>query len=163
MGGAIAAAGKLMFLASAVLTLIVAFWALRRGSGAAGWSLIAWGLLETATIMTALRFNVSDGGDAQLLRCALPLAMAVATMFVTLGVADRLRAAIQAELRQSDAVARFSGNALVVILSGADSALVGPIVERIGARVAAVRVDDFGEPRALTCGVGFAATNSLAM
>jgi diguanylate cyclase (GGDEF)-like protein len=89
-GGLVAALGNLMFVGSAVFTLVVAFLAWRRGSRAAGWFLIAWGLLEVMTIATAASFLLSDG-EPQGLYTALPLSMVAAAILVALGVADRVR------------------------------------------------------------------------
>ncbi|NJO13145.1 MAG: 7TM-DISM domain-containing protein, partial [Gammaproteobacteria bacterium] len=55
LGGIVAMIGNLLFIGSAIFTLVVSFLAWRRGSRAAGWFLIAWGLLEAMTIATALR------------------------------------------------------------------------------------------------------------
>ncbi|MBL8266790.1 7TM-DISM domain-containing protein, partial [Steroidobacter sp.] len=46
LGGVVAAIGNLVFLGAAIFTLVVAFLAWRRDNRAAGWFLIAWGLLE---------------------------------------------------------------------------------------------------------------------
>jgi two-component system, sensor histidine kinase LadS len=89
-GGQVASLGNVLFLGSAVFTLVVAFVAWRRGSRAAGWFLIAWGLLETATILTAGGFLFA-GDDPWPLAWGLPLSMVAAAVFVALGVADRLR------------------------------------------------------------------------
>ena len=89
-GGQVASIGNLLFVATAVFTLVVAFIAWRRGSRAAGWFLIAWGLLETATILTAGGF-LFTGSDPWPLAWGLPLSMVAAAVFVALGVADRLR------------------------------------------------------------------------
>ena len=51
----VAAVGNLMFLGSAVFTLVVSFLAWRSGNRAAGWFLIAWALLCTFQILTAVR------------------------------------------------------------------------------------------------------------
>jgi len=69
LGAGIASLGNLLFLATAVFTLVVALLAWLRGSRAAGWFLIAWGL---------------------------PLSMVAAAVLVALGVADRLREQRQA-------------------------------------------------------------------
>src|SRR5215472_15521292 len=50
----IAAVGNLMFLSSAVFTLIVSYLAWRSRNRAAGWFLVAWALLFTFQILTAL-------------------------------------------------------------------------------------------------------------
>jgi diguanylate cyclase (GGDEF)-like protein len=89
-GGQVASIGNLLFLGAAIFTLVVAFVAWRRGSRAAGWFLIAWGLLETATILTAGGFLFA-GDDPWPLTWGLPVSMVAAAVFVALGVADRLR------------------------------------------------------------------------
>lgn len=89
-GGVVADVGNLMFVGSAIFTLVVAFLAWRRGSRAAGWFLIAWGLLEVMTIATAASFLLSDT-EPQRLYTALPLSMVAAAILVALGVADRVR------------------------------------------------------------------------
>ncbi len=89
-GGQVASLGNLLFLGTAVFTLVVAFVAWRAGSRAAGWFLIAWGLLETATILTAGGFLFA-GDDPWPLAWGLPVSMVAAAVFVALGVADRLR------------------------------------------------------------------------
>ncbi len=93
LGSLVSAAGNLLFVGSAIMTLAVAFIAWRRGSRAAGWFLIAWGLLEGFTIAAAGRFLVSDAGENEwLLYYGLPLSMVAAAVLIALGVADRLRA-----------------------------------------------------------------------
>lgn len=239
LGKVVAAIGNLIFVGTAAFTLIVAFLAWRRGSRAAGWFLIAWGLLEAFTIATAARLLAADTDGAEgLLYYGLPLSMVTAAIFVALGVADRLReqrvaltdaerraqtdpltgvlnrrslverldaacsrararglpisllfidldhfkaindtfghaagdaclaaivGPIQAELRQSDVVGRFGGEEFVVILSSADAAAAIPIAERILERVAHARVEGFGEPIALTCSIGVAASDTLGV
>jgi diguanylate cyclase (GGDEF)-like protein len=106
----ISAIGNLMFLGTAVFTLVVAFLAWRRGIRSAGWFLIAWGLLEAATIATAVQLLMADAVNAErLLYFGLPLSMVTAAVLVALGVADRLRdqriALTEAERRaQTDAL-----------------------------------------------------------
>ena len=91
-GGILAAVGNLMFVGSAVFTLVVAFMAWRRGGRAAGFFLIAWALLEAFTIAAALRLLTSDASDQDfLLHTGLPLSMVMAAVLIALGVADRLR------------------------------------------------------------------------
>ena len=91
-GGLVAAIGNLMFVGTAVFTLLVAFLAWRRGNRAAGWFLIAWGMLETTAIATAVRLLFDRAENAQgLLYYVLPLSMVAAAILVALGVADRLR------------------------------------------------------------------------
>ena len=91
-GGLIAAIGNLMFVGSAIFTLIVAFLAWRRGNRAAGWFLVAWTMLETVTIATAIRLLLDRAEHAEgLLYYVLPFSMVAAAILVALGVADRLR------------------------------------------------------------------------
>jgi diguanylate cyclase (GGDEF)-like protein len=91
-GGFIAAVGNLMFVGSAIFTLVVAFLAWRRGNRAAGWFLVAWTMLETVTIATAIRLLVDRAEHAEgLLYYVLPFSMVAAAILVALGVADRLR------------------------------------------------------------------------
>ena len=91
-GGFIAAVGNLMFVGSAVFTLVVAFLAWRRGNRAAGWFLVAWTMLETVTIATAIRLLLDRAEHAEgLLYYVLPFSMVAAAILVALGVADRLR------------------------------------------------------------------------
>src|SRR6185312_14001293 len=72
-GGFIAAVGNLMFVGSAVFTLVVAFLAWRRGNRAAGWFLVAWTMLETVTITTAIRLLLDRAEHAEgLLYYVLP-------------------------------------------------------------------------------------------
>jgi len=51
--------GNLMFVATTVFTMVVAFLAWRRGNRAAGWFMVAWALLEGFTITAAVRFIFS--------------------------------------------------------------------------------------------------------
>jgi diguanylate cyclase (GGDEF)-like protein len=91
-GSIVAMAGNLIFVGSAIFTLAVAFLAWRRDSRAAGWFLVAWGLLEALTIATALRLLFTDVDNAAgLLYYGLPLSMVAAAVLIALGVADRLR------------------------------------------------------------------------
>jgi diguanylate cyclase (GGDEF)-like protein len=92
LGVYIAALGNFIFLGTAVFTLVVAFLAWRRNNRAAGWFLIAWGLLEGFTIATAVRLLIADAEGAEgLLYYGLPLSMVAAAVLIALGVADRLR------------------------------------------------------------------------
>ena len=92
LGGLVAAIGNVVFVGSAVFTLVVAFLAWRRGNRAAGWFLIAWGMLETVAIATGIRLLVDRAENAELLLYyGLPLSMVAAAILVALGVADRLR------------------------------------------------------------------------
>jgi diguanylate cyclase (GGDEF)-like protein len=91
--GAVNALGNVMFVGTALFTVVVCFMAWRRGNQAAGWFLIAWLLLESFTIAAAVRFliNTSAGADA-LYDNWLPFSMVAASILTALGVADRLRA-----------------------------------------------------------------------
>lgn len=89
LGTAVAAIGNVIFLGTAVFTLVVAFLAWRRGTRAAGWFLLAWGLLEVMTIGTTAGFLV--GNADPFLHYGLPLSMVTAAILIALGVADRLR------------------------------------------------------------------------
>ena len=109
------AIGNIMFVGAAVYTLTVAFIAWRRGSRPAGWFLIAWVLLETSTIATAVELLITDGerGDS-LLYSALPLSMVAAAVLTALGVADRLRGQ---RIALSDAELRAQTDALTGVLN----------------------------------------------
>jgi len=87
-------AGNLVFAAAATFTLVVTFRAWRRGNRAAGWLLIAWGLLEGFTIAAAMRFLAPTSGASSplLYYYGLPLSMVAGAVLIALGVADRLRA-----------------------------------------------------------------------
>lgn len=92
LGPFVVAAGNLLFVFAAVFTLVVAFLAWRRKNRAAGWFLVAWVLLEAATIATALSMLTSDLDEVSgLLYYGLPLSMVAAAVLIALGVADRLR------------------------------------------------------------------------
>jgi diguanylate cyclase (GGDEF)-like protein len=235
----VAAVGNLMFLGSALFTLVVSFLAWRRGNRAAGWFLIAWTLLCTFQIVTAvwLLYGRADSAEG-LLYYGLAPSMVAAAVLIALGTSDRMRAQtaaltdaerraqtdpltgvlnrrslierldaacmrakargqpiavlfidldhfkqvndtrghaagdaclsaiippIHAELRQSDVIGRYGGEEFVVILSGADSVSARPIAERICKRVSEVRVAGFGEPIALTCSIGVAASDTLGV
>ena len=89
----VAAAGNLMFLGSAVFTLVVSYLAWRSGNRAAGWFLIAWALLCTFQILTALRLLYARADDAGgLLYYGLAPSMVAAAVLIALGTSDRLRA-----------------------------------------------------------------------
>ena len=85
----ITAGGNLIFLGTALYTLVVAFFAWLRGSRPAGWFLLAWGLLEVMTIWTAAKSIV--GAAESLLFYGLPISMVAAAILVALGIADRMR------------------------------------------------------------------------
>lgn len=115
LGGVVAAIGNLVFLGSAVFTLVVAFLAWQRNNRAAGWFLIAWGLLEGFTIATAIRLLLTDPEGAEgLLYYGLPLSMVAAAVLIALGVADRLR---DQRLALSDAEKRAQTDPLTGVLN----------------------------------------------
>jgi diguanylate cyclase (GGDEF)-like protein len=235
----VAAVGNLMFLGSALFTLVVSFLAWRNGNRAAGWFLIAWALLSTFQIVTAVRLLYGQADSAErLLYYGLAPSMVAAAVLIALGTSDRMRAQtaaltdaelraqtdpltgvlnrrslierldaacmrakargqpiavlfidldhfkqindtcghaagdaclsgiippIHAELRQSDVIGRYGGEEFVVILSGADSTSAHPIAERICKRVSEVRIEGFGEPIAITCSIGVAASDTLGV
>jgi diguanylate cyclase (GGDEF)-like protein len=112
---AVAAAGNLMFLASALFTLIVSFLAWRTGNRAAGWFLIAWGLLCTFQILTALRLLYARADDAQtLLYYGLAPSMVAAAVLIALGTSDRVR---QQTLALTDAERRAQTDPLTGVLN----------------------------------------------
>ena len=114
-GGFIAAVGNLMFVGSAVFTLVVAFLAWRRGNRAAGWFLVAWTMLETVTIATAIRLLLDRAEHAEgLLYYVLPFSMVAAAILVALGVADRLR---EQRLALSEAERRAQTDPLTGVLN----------------------------------------------
>lgn len=84
--------GNILFLGSAVYTLVVAFMAWRQGSRSAGWFLVAWTLLEAFTIATTIRLllNTAEEHDS-VIYLGLPLSMVAAALLIALGIADRLR------------------------------------------------------------------------
>ena len=84
--------GNILFLGSAVYTLIVAFVAWRHGSRSAGWFLLAWTLLEAFTIATTVRLLLNTGEEHDsVIYFGLPLSMVAAALLIALGIADRLR------------------------------------------------------------------------
>lgn len=115
LGGLVAALGNLIFLGAAVFTVVVAFAAWRRDNRAAGWFLIAWGLLEAFTIATAVRLLFADPEGAEgLLYYGLPLSMVAAAILIALGVADRLR---EQRLALTDAERRAQTDPLTGVLN----------------------------------------------
>jgi diguanylate cyclase (GGDEF)-like protein len=115
LGSVVAAIGNLVFLGSAIFTLVVAFLAWQRDNRAAGWFLIAWGLLEGFTIATAVRLLVTDPEGAEgLLYYGLPLSMVAAAVLIALGVADRLR---DQRIALSDAERRAQTDPLTGVLN----------------------------------------------
>jgi diguanylate cyclase (GGDEF)-like protein len=106
----VAAVGNLMFLGSAVFTLVVSFLSWRSGNRAAGWFLIAWSLLCSFQIATAvwLLYGRADSAVG-LLYYGLAPSMVAAAVLIALGTSDRVRqqtlALTEAERRaQTDAL-----------------------------------------------------------
>jgi two-component system, sensor histidine kinase LadS len=111
----IAATGNLMFLGSAVFTLIVSYLAWRSGNRAAGWFLIAWALLCTFQILTALRLLYARADDAEgLLYYGLAPSMVAAAVLIALGTSDRVRAQ---SLALTDAERRAQTDPLTGVLN----------------------------------------------
>lgn len=139
LGALVASIGNVMFVGAAITTLVVAFLAWRRENRAAGWFLIAWGLLEAFTIATAIHLLLSDG-DASigLLYYGLPLSMVAAAVLIALGVADRLR---DQRVALSDAERRARTDPLTGVLNR------GSLLERLDS--ACLRARARGLPIAL--------------
>jgi diguanylate cyclase (GGDEF)-like protein len=111
----VVAVGNLVFVGSAIFTLVVAFLAWWRGNRAAGWFLIAWGMLETCAIITAVRLLVDNAEHSEwLLYYGLPMSMVAAAILVALGVADRLR---EQRAALSEAEKRAQTDALTGVLN----------------------------------------------
>jgi diguanylate cyclase (GGDEF)-like protein len=111
----VAAAGNLMFLGSAVFTLVVSYLAWRSGNRAAGWFLIAWALLCTFQILTALRLLYARADDAQgLLYYGLAPSLVAAAVLIALGTSDRVR---QQTLALTDAERRARTDPLTGVLN----------------------------------------------
>lgn len=133
------AIGNLLFCLVSVFALVVAFVSWRRGNRAAGWFLIAWGLLEGFTIATTVGFLAWSSGESEaLLYYGLPLSMAAAAVLIALGVADRLR---QQREALSDAELRAQTDPLTGVLNRRS------LVERLDA--ACLRARGRGLPIAL--------------
>ncbi len=116
LGMWVTASGNLLFIATSIFTVVVSFLAWRRGNRAAGWFLIAWGLLEGFTITAAVRFLFIASVDSSplLYYYGLPLSMVAAAVLIALGVADRLRAQ---RLALSDAERRAQTDPLTGVLN----------------------------------------------
>jgi two-component system, sensor histidine kinase LadS len=106
--------GNVMFVVAPLFTMVVCFLAWRRGNRAAGWFLIAWGLLEGFTIAAAVRLLTSNPDSDPLYYYGLPLSMVAASILVALGVADRLRAQ---RVALSDAERRAQTDPLTGVLN----------------------------------------------
>jgi diguanylate cyclase (GGDEF)-like protein len=112
----IAAIGNLMFLGSAIFTIVTAFLAWRRGGNrAAGWFLIAWSLLCTFQIITAVRLLYTRADSAEgVLYYGLAPSMVAAAVLVALGVADHVR---QQSLALTEAERRAQTDPLTGVLN----------------------------------------------
>ncbi len=119
----VVASGNVVFLGSAVFTAVVAFAAWRRGNRAAGWFLVAWGLLEIVTIASSVQLLITDGEDAEaLLFYGEPFAMMASAVLIALGLADRLR---EQRLAHSEAEHRAQTDPLTGVLNR------GSLIERL--------------------------------
>ena len=97
MSPVIAGVGNLLFLGSALFTVIVSFLAWRGGNRAAGWFLLAWLLLSTFQVLTALQLLFARADDAgSLLYYGLAPSMVAAAVLIALGASDRVRAQSEA-------------------------------------------------------------------
>jgi diguanylate cyclase (GGDEF)-like protein len=112
----IARIGDLMFVGSAIFTLVVAFLAWRRGGNrAAGWFLIAWGLLCIFQIATAVRLLTTRADSAEgILYYGLAPSMVAAAVLIALGVSDHVR---QQSLALTDAERRAQTDPLTGVLN----------------------------------------------
>jgi diguanylate cyclase (GGDEF)-like protein len=111
----VAAVGNLMFFGSAVFTLIVSFLAWRSGIRAAGWFLIAWSLLCTFQIATAVWLLYGRADNAVgLLYYGLAPSMVATAVLIALGTSDRVR---QQSLALTDAERRAQTDALTGVLN----------------------------------------------
>jgi diguanylate cyclase (GGDEF)-like protein len=93
----IAGIGNLLFLGSALFTVTITFLAWRGGNRAAGWFLLAWLLLSTFQVLTALQLLLARADDAgSLLYYGLAPSMVAAAVLIALGASDRVRAQSEA-------------------------------------------------------------------
>lgn len=113
VGGWVSPLGNVLFVVAAAFTLVISLLAWRRGNRAAGWFLLAWGLLEAFTIATAASLLITDT-EPPLLYFGLPLAMVAAAILLALGTADRLREQRRA---LSDAEKRAQTDSLTGVLN----------------------------------------------
>jgi diguanylate cyclase (GGDEF)-like protein len=116
LGMIVARAGDLMFVGSAIFTMVVAFLAWRRGGNrAAGWFLIAWSLLCIFQILTALRLLYTRADSAEgLVYYGLAPSMVAAAVLIALGVSDHVR---QQSLALTDAERRAQTDPLTGVLN----------------------------------------------
>ncbi len=125
-GVVIARIGDLMFVGSAIFTLVVAYLAWRRGGNrAAGWFLIAWSLLCIFQIATAVRLLYTRADSAEgVLYYGLAPSMVAAAVLIALGVSDHVR---QQTLALTDAERRAQTDPLTGVLNR------GSLIERLDA------------------------------
>lgn len=115
LGWLVAAVGNLMFVGSAAFTLIVSLLAWRSGIRAAGWFLVAWGLLCGFQIATALYLLYGEPDNAQgLIYYGLAPSMVAAAVLIALGTSDRVR---QQRLALTDAERRAQTDPLTGVLN----------------------------------------------
>ncbi len=116
LGVVIARTGDLMFVGSAIATLVVAFLAWRRGGNrAAGWFLIAWSLLCIFQIATAVRLLLTRADSAEgLVYYGLAPSMVAAAVLIALGVSDHVR---QQSVALTDAELRAQTDPLTGVLN----------------------------------------------
>jgi len=115
-GVIVARIGDLMFVGSAIFTLVVAFLAWRRGGNrAAGWFLIAWSLLCIFQILTAVRLLYTRADSAEgLVYYGLAPSMVAAAVLIALGVSDHVR---QQSLALTEAEKRAQTDPLTGVLN----------------------------------------------
>ncbi|MBS0366953.1 MAG: diguanylate cyclase [Proteobacteria bacterium] len=88
----VADVGNMLFLGSAIFTVVVSYLAWRRGNRAAGFCLIAWMLLSAFQMATAFYMLYDrDAAAEKLLYQGLAPSMVAAAVLIALGVADRVR------------------------------------------------------------------------
>jgi two-component system, sensor histidine kinase LadS len=116
LGMLVARIGDLMFVGSAIFTMVVAYLAWRRGGNrAAGWFLIAWSLLCIFQILTALRLLYTRADSAEnLVYYGLAPSMVAAAVLIALGVSDHVR---QQSLALTDAERRAQTDPLTGVLN----------------------------------------------
>ena len=115
-GMLVARTGDLMFVGSAIFTMVVAYLAWRRGGNrAAGWFLIAWSLLCIFQILTAVRLLYTRADSAEgLVYYGLAPSMVAAAVLIALGVSDHVR---QQSLALTDAERRAQTDPLTGVLN----------------------------------------------
>lgn len=111
----VAAVGNLMFLGGIVFTLLVSYFAWRRGNRQAGWFLIAWSLMCAGQIASTVWLLYGRADNADALFCyGLAPSMVAGAVLVALGVSDRMRAQ---NVALTEAERRAQTDALTGVLS----------------------------------------------